>query len=110
MHKMNNIQDIHDAVQQEKLALLLIKSGNCGVCDSLEAKLSVMLKSHTAEGLSVYIEDAPDAASAFLALSAPTVLLFAEGREVFRAGRFVRLDELEQLLSKYEVMLDAADN
>lgn len=107
MRQMKTIHDINHVVESEALVLLLIKNNQCGVCESLEAKLSLMLESIPAvTGIYVYIEDAPDAASAFLALAAPTILLFAERKEVYRAGRFVRLDELEHVLLQYVVMLE----
>lgn len=94
-------------MENEALVLLLIKNNQCGVCESLEAKLSLMLESRSAvTGIYVYIEDAPDIASTFLVLAAPIIILFFEGKEVYRAGRFVRLDELEHLLLQYEEMLE----
>ncbi|MNJ66561.1 hypothetical protein D3C77_626500 [compost metagenome] len=87
--------------------LLLIKTSQCGVCESIQAKAAGLLKSHAAvRGINVFMEDAPDTAAEYLALSAPTLLLFFQGKEVYRETRFVRFEELEQVLQMYEEALE----
>lgn len=106
MRQLKSLSEINQVIENEPLVLLIIKTGQCGVCESVEAKVSIMLESRPdVTGIYVYTEDAPDVASAYLALSAPTVLLFYEGKEVYRIARFVRLDELDHVLSQYEELL-----
>lgn len=106
MKQLKSLEDINQTLHNERLVLLIIKTGSCGVCESVEAKVSLMLESRPdVTGIYAYMEDAPDTASAFLALSAPTVILFYEGKEVYRIARFVRFDELDHVLSQYEEML-----
>ncbi|SMF89746.1 hypothetical protein SAMN05661091_4762 [Paenibacillus uliginis N3/975] len=106
MRQMKSLNEINQVIENEPLVLLIIKTGQCGVCESVEAKVSLMLESRPdMTGVYVYMEDAPDVASAYLALSAPMVLLFYEGKEVDRIARFVRFDELDHVLSQYEELL-----
>ncbi|MFS0554920.1 hypothetical protein [Brevibacillus sp. 179-C 1.1 NHS] len=44
------------------------------------------------------IEKAPFISGEFLVFTAPTILLFADGKEVFRQARFISFDELERVL------------
>lgn len=103
MHQLMNLNDVKQTIGEKPLVLMVIKTGQCRVCESVQAKAAIMLESHKdITGIYVYMEDAPDAASEYLAFAAPTVLLFYEGKEVYRAARFVRLDELEYVLTQYE--------
>lgn len=97
---MNEVEQVIDGNQ---LVLAVLKTSHCGVCGSVLAKASVILESKlTVTGIYVYMEDAPEIASKYLAFSAPTVLLFYAGKEVYRVDRFVRFDELNHVLSQYE--------
>lgn len=106
MQQLKSLEDIQQVIAEQRLVLLVIKTGQCGVCESVQDKVSVMLESRpVVKGIYAYMEDAPDVASAYLAFSAPTVLVFFEGKEVFRVARFVRFDELDHVLSQYEEVL-----
>ncbi|KKO54194.1 thioredoxin family protein [Paenibacillus sp. DMB20] len=106
MRQLKSLAEINRVLEGEPLVLLIIKTGQCGVCESVEVKVSLMLESRpNVTGIYAYMEDAPDTASAFLALSAPTVILFFQGKEVYRIARFVRFDELDRVLTQYEEML-----
>ncbi|WP_054956275.1 thioredoxin family protein [Paenibacillus dakarensis] len=106
MQQLMSQEAIQHVIEEQRLVLFVVKTGQCGVCESVQAKVAVMLESHPdVTGIYVYMEDAPEVASAYLAFSAPTVILFFEGKEVFRVARFVRFDELEHVLSQYEEAL-----
>lgn len=82
---------------------MLSKTGNCGVCESVQFKVIELLKSHSrVKGIYVFNEDVPEIASEYMIFSAATLLLFMEGKEVYRISRFVRFDELEHILQLYE--------
>lgn len=110
MKRMMSLSELKQVIAENQLVLLVMKSADCGVCESVQAKLSVMLESRTGiAGIYVYIADAPDVASEYLALSAPTVLVFHAGKEVYRITRFVLFDELDRLLSQYEQLSEEHD-
>ncbi|WP_055109241.1 thioredoxin family protein [Paenibacillus ihumii] len=103
MKRLYRLNEIRQEIQHHDLVLLLIKTSGCGVCESIQAKAAVLLQSHKAiQGIYVFMEDAPDMAAEYLVLTAPTLLLFFQGKEVYRESRFVRFEELEQVLARYE--------
>lgn len=107
MQRLYELSEIKQAIQEHDLVLLLIKTSQCSVCESIQVKAGGLLDSHKAvKGIYVFMEDAPDTAAEFLALSAPTLLLFCQGKEVYRESRFVRFEELEQVLHRYEEALE----
>ncbi|MFD2117458.1 thioredoxin family protein [Paenibacillus yanchengensis] len=93
---------IHEKIKQHTLTLLIIKTRQCGVCDVVLQKIEQLLPNYNhIHGFYFYLDNAPDCAADFLAFSAPTVILFADGKEVYRAARFVRFEELSDKLQQY---------
>lgn len=82
MQRLYQLSEIKQMIQESPLVLLLIKTSQCGVCESIQAKAAGLLKSHAkVRGIYVFMEDAPDTAAEYLALSAPTLLLFFKERK-----------------------------
>jgi len=107
MQKMMNLNEIKETIQGSPLVLLLVKTGNCGVCESVQFKMSELLKSYSrVKGMYMFKEDVPEITAEYGVFSAPTLLLFVEGKEIYRVSRFVRFDELEHVLQIYEEELE----
>ncbi|MGX2961221.1 thioredoxin family protein [Peribacillus sp. JNUCC 23] len=103
MEKMMNLNQIKEAIQEKPLVILLSKTDNCGVCESVQCKVIELLKSHPrVKGVYVFNEDVPEITSEYMIFSAATLLLFVEGKEIYRVSRFVRFDEIERILQLYE--------
>lgn len=103
MTKLNRLSEIRQMIEEQPLNLLVIKTQNCTVCEAVEIKAGELLQNHTGvSGIWAYLEDIPELASEFLTLTAPTVLVFYQGKEVYRSSRFVQFAELEQVLTRYE--------
>ncbi|MGE5701904.1 MAG: thioredoxin family protein, partial [Clostridia bacterium] len=72
---------------------------HCGVCDVVFGKTEELLKNYPqVKQITVSIEEMPDIAGEFLVFTAPTILVFMDGKEVFRQSRFVMFRELEETL------------
>lgn len=110
MQRLHQLNEIKQVVQEHALVLLLIKTSGCGVCESIQTKAASLLEIHAAvKGNYVFLEDAPDMAAEYLVLAAPTLLLFFQGKEVYRESRFVRFEELEQVLQRYEEAIEGLE-
>ena len=108
MDLINDINRLKEFVAGSKLCLLYIQAPDCGLCSIMLDKIEALVKrydclcSACAELLVV-----PEVAGEFLVATAPTVLLFAQGKEIYRAGTFIDTMELERVLSKWkEVTID----
>lgn len=107
MEKMMSLNQMKKAIQEKPLVILLAKTGNCGVCESVQFKVIELLKSHSrVKGMYAFHEDVPEITSEYMIFSAPTLLLFVEGKEMYRVSRFVRFDDLERILQLYEEELE----
>ncbi|MWV42336.1 thioredoxin [Paenibacillus sp. HJL G12] len=106
MQQVTSLEEINGLIQQGSLSLLMIKTEQCGVCDSVKAKLDELLPSFPGvQGMYIRMEDAPEVSGEYLVFTAPTLLLFAEGREVFRQSRFVIMREVEKQLQGWSEAL-----
>jgi len=107
MQQLQHLVDVKQSISKHPLTMLILKTRQCGVCQSVQAKAAALLHNQfdSINGIYLYIEDAPESAAEYLAFSSPLLLLFYEGKEVYRAARFIRFDELEHILSQYYELL-----
>ncbi|MDR0267577.1 thioredoxin family protein [Paenibacillus sp.] len=97
MHPYHSLEQIKDQLRARPLFLLLIKTDQCGVCDSVLNKLERFLPDFPdVHGGYVRMEDAPEISGEYLVFTAPTLLMFAEGKEVFRQSRFILMGDVEK--------------
>ena len=102
MDLINDINRLKEFVADNKFCLLYIQAPDCGLCsimlDKVEAAAHSIDKLCSAR---VELLVVPEVAGAFLVATAPTVLVFVEGKEVYRAGTFIDTMELGQVLEKW---------
>ena len=102
MKHLTSIQDIEQAISDNRLCLFYIKAPDCGVCNVMLDKVMIV-----ADGFpslcSFYTDilEEPLIAGRFLVYSGPTVLLLMEGKEVYRGSQFINLEELEYNINRY---------
>lgn len=89
-------------VQENKVSLFYFTSKTCPVCHALLPKVQQLASLYPQVfAAHIDIEKIPRAQGEFMVFSAPTLLLFWEGKEIFRQSRFIRLEEVEQYIQKY---------
>ena len=96
MDHLSNIKDIEQAMAANRLCLFYIKAPDCGVCNVMLTKVEQM-----AEGIPLIYSFYTDIAGRFLVYSGPTVLLLMDGKEVYRASRFIEIEELKYNINRY---------
>ncbi len=105
MEHLTDIKIIEQALHDNRWCLFYIKAPDCGVCSVMLDKVGVLADRHPLI-YSFYtdITEEPLIAGRFLVYSGPTVLLFMEGKEVYRASQFINLEELEQIINRYQIL------
>ncbi len=102
MELIDDIEQLKIIVAQEKLCLLYVQAPDCGLCSIMLGKIDAVSSRFTqVRAVRVEIQVVPRVAAEFLVATAPTVLVFAQGREIYRAGNFINVAELENVLSKW---------
>lgn len=103
MDLINNINKLKTIVAAGKLCLLYIQAPDCGLCSIMLDKIeAVAQRFDKVRSARVELHVVPEVAGEFLVATAPTVLVFAHGREVYRAGTFIDTMELERVLLKWQ--------
>ncbi|PYZ96830.1 hypothetical protein CR205_14215 [Alteribacter lacisalsi] len=97
LRKIESFEEVKDFVSSSDRAIVLLKSKNCTVCEAVERQLEEQFHNEIvyAKG---QIEDVPEARGQWTVFSAPTVLFFFEGREVWRGSRFIDWDDLNRMI------------
>lgn len=79
--------------------IILAKTRDCGVCGPVEKRVMEMYENGPWSIGRVYIEDVPLFRGEYTVFTVPTVIVFNEGREVFRSSRFVDFEGLLRITS-----------
>lgn len=103
MELINDINILKEFIADNKFCLLYIQAPDCGLCSIMFDKIDALVQRHESMcSARVELLVVPEVAGEFLVATAPTVLVFFEGKEVYRAGTFIDTLKLELVLSKWE--------
>ena len=100
-----NLEDIKKSIEDNDIFILYVKSKICSVCVELLPKVAEVSKNNNVKFVDIYIEDNREVGTVYNVFSAPTIIMFVMGKEVYRDGRFLRTSELEATISKYKNLL-----
>lgn len=108
MERIFEKEQVDDFVRQHPLTLLMLKTQNCSVCEAVQSKLTTLLEEYEhIAGAFVYMEDVPELAGEYMIFTSPVLLLMMEGKEVYRAARFILFEELAAQLDRYQAFLQS---
>lgn len=97
MQHLTSINYIEQTISNHRLYLFYIKAPDCGVCNVMLDKVRSIVDKHPQlEAFYTDITEEPLIAGQFLVYSGPTVLLILDGKEVYRASRFIDVAVLER--------------
>lgn len=92
----------------EKNDMVLIEAGSetCNPCRALKSKISTWIENHKEIcGIYISIEEHPEIAGKLSVLSAPTLLLYVEGKLTLREAGYFSLEEFLKKTERYENLL-----
>lgn len=103
MQTLSTLVQMQDFIAQNRLVVLYVSAPKCGVCTVMKPKIRAVIDEFdgVASG-AVGIETVPQMASFYHILTAPAVLIFADGKEVWRGARFIDVVDFENALAYAE--------
>ena len=104
-----NKEEIKDMVSGRKAVLLYITNPWCVSCKSLRPKIEQMTSEDFPKIEFQYIDASvsPETTAELHVFSAPTILVFFDGREYIRESKFVSVEELRSKIRRiYNLMFD----
>ncbi|MBS3769228.1 MAG: thioredoxin family protein [Bacteroidales bacterium] len=101
-HNITSLREMNDIVDTRQALLAYFSHQNCNVCRVLKPKVRNLIENHFPRILLYYINtiEYPDVAGQFSVFSVPTLLVFFDGKEYIREGRYVNLDKFYERLEK----------
>lgn len=106
MKTINSIQDYRQLTSSAESFLLFAKTDDCSVCKGLLPQIEHIESNFEIPFYLANKAFLPELAGELLLFTAPTVLIFHEGKEIHRFARFVRMDKLRTRLYELEEGLD----
>ncbi len=96
-------QEIFQKLEKTHLLVGYFPYPECNVCQVLRPKVEQLVKQYEDfEFLYVDIHQYPEVSGQLLVFSVPTVIVFADGKEVKRLSRHFSIGELESVLDRLE--------
>ncbi len=99
---LTNLDELNSKLQEEMALVVYFSSPSCNVCHVLRPKLMEALATKY-PSIGRYHADialTPEVAAQFQVFSAPTIIVFFEGREFIRKGRSMSVDGLLQEIER----------
>lgn len=104
---LNDLNELNSKLKEEPAIVLYFSSPSCSVCHVLRPKLMQALqeKYPVIGRYHADISLTPEIAAQFQIFSAPTIIVFLEGKEFIRKGRAMSVEGLLQEIKRpYELM------
>lgn len=99
MNFLNSIEKIKESVENNRFSILYITTEECGVCKSVYPKLLELIdKYEHLNAMGCRTNEVEGVMGELMVFTIPTIMIFYEGKEVYRAERFIRFEELEEKL------------
>lgn len=107
MNNVHSMDELNSLIKNSRINLLLMKTYKCGVCDVAYSKLINIEKGFKDIAFtSLYINEVPQASGEYLVFTAPTVIILFDGKEIFRQSRFILMDEITDVLTRYAAFVN----
>ena|SRR5690625_1887923 len=105
---LNSVESMDEKIKGETFTFFFISQPNCSVCVSLHPQTErISAEFPRIHCYSIDIADTPEIAGAFHVFTAPTLLLFIDGKEYMREARFVQTEVFKNKLARiYHERLD----
>ena len=104
---LNNLDELNTKLKNDLALVVYFSSPSCNVCHVLRPKLMEALEKEypTVGRYHADIALTPEIAAQFQVFSAPTIIVFFEGKEFIRKGRSMSVDGLLQEIKRpFELM------
>ncbi len=106
MHSIQNIEDLKTLIADHPLTVIIFSTKTCNVCEPLKMKINDLLKDEDQIVFGqVYLEDEPLVQGEYGVFTAPTTVVFVEGKESKRYSRAMDLAEFNQFVHRMRGLL-----
>lgn len=106
MKTINNLEKIKEIIASEEMVLTYFTTKDCNLCKDLYPKVEKMLEAFPGiVGVRGEVDVALPIVGAYGVYTAPTVILFIQGKETIRRSRKISIAEFSEATDRYYQML-----
>ena len=106
METINSVNEIMEKIQNEKMVLAYMTTGDCNICKDLYPKIqNMLLKFPAINGVRAELDVETKLVGQYNVFMVPTIILFIEGKETIRRSRTVSIGELTDAIERYYDMV-----
>ncbi len=106
METINSVDAIVSKIQNEKMVLAYLTTGDCNICKDLYPKIQNMLINFPKIiGIRAELDVETKLVGQYNVFMVPTIILFIEGKETIRRSRTVSVVELTDIIERYYNMV-----
>lgn len=106
MDTLTSINSVENFIVDHQFSFLYVSRTNCGVCHVILPQVKNLLKEFPLIQLGhINADDVEEIAGSLSIFTVPALLLFVDGKEVFREARFVQMQSLHEKISKIYHMI-----
>ncbi len=97
-----NYQELTTHISQKTGVIVYLTAPYCNVCKSLKPKLKELVNSQftAIEFIEIDIEAQPEISGQMQVFAIPTGIVYLDGKEFYRFGRNVSIQELTELIKR----------
>lgn len=97
-----NLEEILCSIKNSKMSLILTSTKDCGVCTAINPRIKNLVSKYPNINYKhIYIDSMKKASGEFTIFTVPTVIIFAQGKEVHRESRFIDFEKLRFEISRW---------
>ncbi|MBB6680496.1 thioredoxin family protein [Aequorivita sp. 609] len=102
-----DVETLNNLVETEAAVAVYFSAPNCGVCHALRPKVEELFSEDfpAVKFIHVEIDKSPGISGELGVFSAPTLLVFFEGKEFLRKVRLMSIQELQEKIERPYKML-----
>ena len=102
-----DVETLNNLVENESAVAIYFSAPNCGVCHALRPKIAELFSEDfpAIKFIHVEIDKSPGISGELGVFSAPTLLVFFEGKEFLRKVRLMSIQELQEKIERPYKML-----
>ncbi|HZW76981.1 MAG TPA: thioredoxin family protein [Flavobacteriaceae bacterium] len=109
MDKIDGFQGFSEMLKDRQMVVFFFSTENCSVCTTLKPKIREMIEIHfpKMEFQTINLNDQPELTSVFGVYTAPTLLVYFEGKEYIRKSQNMGIDEVKEAIERLYKLMDS---
>jgi thiol-disulfide isomerase/thioredoxin len=98
--ELHSLEEFHNFIETHRLAFLHVMRDNCSVCHAVLPQVEDLVKEYDGVAFGVINQSEVEAIAGELSIfTVPVDIIYMDGKEMHRQGRFIDMQQLERQLS-----------